>query len=69
MEIENYKKILLEYETSPNKDLIIVMEHINEEFEKTKRQLITMTYYLDNLETTYNKILKEYQKRQNGQNW
>jgi hypothetical protein len=42
------------------------MDYINEEFEKTKKSLITLTYYLDNLETTYNKILKEYQKRQNG---
>jgi hypothetical protein len=45
------------------------MERINEEFEKTKQQVINMTYYLDNLEITYNKILKEYQKRQNGTNW
>ena len=69
MDIEDYKKIILEYETRSNKDLVIVMEHINEEFEKTKQQVINMTYYLDNLEITYNKILKEYQKRQNGQNW
>jgi hypothetical protein len=69
MDIEDYKKIISEYETRSNKDLVIVMEHINEEFEKTKQQVINMTYYLDNLEITYNKILKEYQKRQNGQNW
>jgi hypothetical protein len=69
MDIEDYKKIILEYETRSNKDLVIVMEHINEEFEKTKQQVINMTYYLDNLEITYNKILKEYQKRQNGTNW
>ena len=69
MDIEDYKKIILEYETRSNKDLVIVMEHINEEFEKTKQQVINMTYYLDNLEITYNKILKEYQKRQNAPNW
>ena len=69
MDIEDYKKIILEYETRSNKDLVIVMEHINEEFEKTKQQVINMTYYLDNLEITYNKILKEYQKRQNGTTW
>jgi hypothetical protein len=69
MDIEDYKKIILEYETRSNKDLVNVMEHINEEFEKTKQQVINMTYYLDNLEITYNKILKEYQKRQNGTNW
>jgi hypothetical protein len=69
MDIEDYKKIILEYETRSNKDLVNVMERINEEFEKTKQQVINMTYYLDNLEITYNKILKEYQKRQNGTNW
>ena len=45
MDIEDYKKIILEYETKSNKDLVIVMEHINEEFEKTKQQVINMTYY------------------------
>ena len=66
MDIEDYKKIILEYETRSNKDLVNVMERINEEFEKTKQQVINMTYYLDNLEITYNKVLKEYQKRNNG---
>lgn len=69
MEIDEYKKIISEHEIRPNKDLVSVMEYINEEFEKTKQQIINMTYYLDNLEITYNKILKEYQKRQNGPNW
>jgi hypothetical protein len=66
MDTEQLKKIIEEHESRPNKDLIKVMDYINEEFEKTKKSLITLTYYLDNLETTYNKILKEYQKRQNG---
>jgi hypothetical protein len=68
MDTDILKKIIDEYESRPNKDLIKVMDHINEEFEKTKRNLISLTYYLDNLETTYNKILKEYQRRQNGGN-
>ena len=61
MDTEVLKKIIEEYESRPNKDLIKVMDHINDEFEKTKKSLITLTYYLDNLENTYNKILKEYQ--------
>jgi len=69
MELEDYKKIISEYESRPNKDLVNVMDYINDEFEKTKQQVINMTFYLDNLEITYNKILKEYQKRQNGPNW
>jgi hypothetical protein len=58
MDTEQLKKIIEEHESRPNKDLIKVMDYINEEFEKTKKSLIT----------TYNKILKEYQKRQNGAN-
>jgi len=69
MELEDYKKIISEYESRPNKDLVNVMDYINDEFEKTKQQVINMTLYLDNLEITYNKILNEYQKRQNGPNW
>jgi hypothetical protein len=68
MDLEELKKIVDEYESRPNRDLIKVMDHINEEFENTKKNLLTMTYYLDNLESTYNKILKEYQKRKNGAN-
>jgi len=68
MDLEELKKIVNEYESRPNKDIIKVMDHINEEFETTKKNLIKMTYYLDNLEITYNKLLKEYQKRTNGGN-
>jgi hypothetical protein len=68
MNVDELKKIVDEYETRPNKDLIKVLDHINEEFEVTKKNLIKMTYYLDNLELTYNKLLKEYQKRTNGGN-
>jgi hypothetical protein len=44
------------------------LEELKKIVEKTKKNLLTMTYYLDNLESTYNKILKEYQKRKNGAN-
>ena len=36
MDLEELKKIVNEYESRPNRDLIKVMDHINEEFEKTK---------------------------------
>jgi adenine-specific DNA glycosylase len=38
----------------------------DEDFVKTKNSIINLTLYLDNLEITYNKVLKEYQKRNNG---
>ena len=66
MEIEKFKSIINDIENSPNKDLTSVMDFINEDFVKTKNSIINLTLYLDNLEITYNKVLKEYQKRNNG---
>jgi len=66
MEIEKFKSIISDIENSPNKDLTSVMDFINEDFVKTKNSIINLTLYLDNLEITYNKVLKEYQKRNNG---
>lgn len=66
MEIEKFKSIINDIENSPNKDLTSAMDFINEDFVKTKNSIINLTLYLDNLEITYNKVLKEYQKRNNG---
>ena len=54
--IENYKE-------STNKDLIKVMSFISSEFELTKKNIIELTEHLDYLESSYNKILKEYEAR------
>ena len=67
MDTEKLKEIIQDYKNKPNKDLTLVMDYINEEFNKTKQNIIDSTHYLDNLEKTYNKLLKEYQKR-NGIN-
>jgi hypothetical protein len=63
METEKLKEIIQDYKNKPNKDLTLVMDYINEEFNKTKKNIIDSTYYLDSLEKTYNQLLKEYQKR------
>jgi hypothetical protein len=59
-------QIIREYKTKSNKDLVIALEFMKKDFELTKESVIKMTEHLDNLEITYNKILKEYQSR-NGQ--
>jgi len=41
------------------------MDVLSEEFEKTKQLIIDFTFYLDNVEDTHNKILKEYKQRTN----
>jgi hypothetical protein len=66
MEKSELKKIIDDYKNSSNKELITVMDYLNEEFTTTKKAIIESTYYLDNVEKTYNLLLKEYQSRQNG---
>lgn len=56
-------EIINEHKTRSNKDLILALEFINKDFELTKESVIKMTKHLDNLEISYNTILKEYKKR------
>jgi len=60
---EKIKNTIINYKSSPNKDLIIAMDFLNEDFEKTKKLIIELTKHLDGLESNYNNILIEYQKR------
>lgn len=52
---------------SSNSELILAMDVIQSDFTTLKDNLIQMTYHLDTLEETYNKLLTEYNKR-NGVN-
>jgi hypothetical protein len=62
-EKEKINKIIKEYKTSSNKDLILAMTHLQEDFNETKELLINLTHHLDMVENTYNDILKEFQNR------
>jgi hypothetical protein len=42
------------------------LDIINNDYETTKDNIIKLTYYLDSLEENYNKVLKEYKKRNGG---
>jgi polyhydroxyalkanoate synthesis regulator phasin len=48
----------------PNKKLVEMMSELTDEFEKTKKELIILTQYLDKLEETYDSLLIEYETRQ-----
>ncbi len=61
--IEKSMRIINDYKSSSNKDLMFVMDIIQEDFEVTKDSLIKLTHHLDNLENTYNIILNEYNQR------
>ena len=64
-EIEKLSEIVNDFKNHSNKDLILAMDSLNKEFETTKESVIKLTFYLDNLENTYNTILKEYRERTN----
>jgi len=48
---------------SSNSELQMAMDVIKKDYETVKNDLINMTYHLDNLEETYNKILNVYNTR------
>ena len=60
---EKVLQIIKEHKTSSNKDLILAMDYIMEDFEFTKKLVLKGTEQLDKSELTYNTVLKEYQKR------
>jgi stage V sporulation protein SpoVS len=64
-ESEKALDIIKNYKSSSNKDLIFVMDFIQEDFKLTKETIIKLTEHLDKVEVTYNTILNEYQKRTN----
>ena len=58
-------EIIKNYKSSPNKDLIFVLEKLQLDFDQTKNAIIKLTHHLDKVESTYNLILSEYKKRTN----
>jgi hypothetical protein len=63
---EEVLEIIKDFKNHPNKDLIKAMDLIIQDFEYTKNTVINLTRHLDKLESTYNKILKEYNDRTSG---
>ena len=58
-------EIIKNYKSSPNKDLIFVLEKLQLDFDQTKNAIIKLTHHLDKVESTYNLILSDYKKRTN----
>jgi len=50
---------------SSNKELLSCLEILNKDFEETKTSVINLTQHLDTVELLYNKVFKEYKKRNN----
>jgi hypothetical protein len=62
---EKVLSIIKDYKNSSNKDLVLAMDHLQEDFEFTKNMVLKGTEQIDKIEMTYNMVLKEYQKRMN----
>jgi hypothetical protein len=65
IEIQNIIEQQKNLNDLPNSKLIEFMDVLSLEFENTKKNIISLTYDLDNMEILYDKILKTYQKRKN----
>jgi len=66
MESQRLIEIANDVENKSNKDLLIVVDELSEEFEKTKELIIDLTRHLDGVESLYNKVNKEIEKRYSG---
>jgi len=66
MNKEVFEKIISEVKDIndlPNNRITDILDLLSEEFESVKNNLIKTTYYLDTIEELYNRLNKEYQKR------
>jgi polyhydroxyalkanoate synthesis regulator phasin len=55
-EVKNKKNL-------PNKKIVEIMDSLTEEYEMTKKNIISLTYHFDKIEEAYNSLLDEYQSR------
>ena len=63
LSFEEMNEIVSDMKNRGNFDLTKVMDFLSEE---TKNLIIELTVHLDNIETLYDKVLKEHTARTNG---
>jgi hypothetical protein len=63
MKKEKIIDIIQNVENSSNKDLFSCLDALNEEYENTKSIIIELTTHMDKLESLYETVNKEIQKR------
>jgi len=62
-ELKKALEIIKEYKDRSNNDLLYAMEKIKLDFDHTKNTIFDLTKHMDDLEYTFNLLLKEYQRR------
>ena len=63
MDLEKIEKIVLEPSNFNNKELMECMDILSNEHEKVKETIIKLTFQIDKLESSYNKVLEEFKNR------
>ena len=63
MDSEKLLEITKDVENKSNNDLLLVAQELYEEFENTKQLVIDLTRHMDGIETLFNKVNKEIEKR------
>jgi hypothetical protein len=63
MDSNKLLEIANDVENKSNNDLLTVAAQLYEEFETTKDLIINLTKHLDGVESLYNKVNKEIEKR------
>ncbi len=63
MEPSKIKEIISEPKNQSNIHLIECMDFLSNEHEQLKDTILKLTYHLDEVEFSYNKILEEYKNR------
>tara|TARA_R110000803_G_scaffold25801_1_gene61566 strand:- start:3995 stop:4183 length:189 start_codon:yes stop_codon:yes gene_type:complete len=57
------EELMKKYKDEPNKNILIEMSKLKEEFDKTKTLVINLTEHLDSVEIRYNLLNNEMKKR------
>mgnify|MGYP006285020217 CR=1 FL=1 len=63
MDSNRLLEIAKDVENKSNNDLMLVATELYDEFEKTKQLIIDLTRHMDGIESLYNKVNKEIEKR------
>lgn len=63
MDKERLIEIANDVKNKSNKDLFIAVNELYSEFEKTKQLIVDLTRHLESVETIYNEVNLEIEKR------
>lgn len=63
MDKEKIIEVIGDVKNKSNKDLFLTINELNDEFEKTKTLIIDLTRHLDSVESMFNEINDEIEKR------